>query len=187
MSERLETAHQNPVLPSHAELLERVQILEQALRARDDLLAIAVHELRNPMHTLLLQVASALQSARCHGDLDMQRRLERIKLIVNHDIKRAAVLLDACRNQLRFPLHTEDCDLGTLLAEVVKSFEAEATFNRVTVTVEAPASVPGRWDRMAVEQILSNLLSNAVKYGAGRPGRSAARDARRRPREIDSP
>jgi len=91
VSKRVDIARQNPVLPSHTgtELLERVEVLEQALQTRDDLLAIAAHELRNPMHTLLLQVTAALQSARCHGDLDMQRRLERIKLIVDRYIKRA--------------------------------------------------------------------------------------------------
>jgi signal transduction histidine kinase len=37
------------------------------------------------------------------------------------------------------------------------------------VAVEVPASLPGTWDRLALEQILDNLVTNAIKYGDGKP------------------
>ncbi|WP_157572616.1 histidine kinase dimerization/phospho-acceptor domain-containing protein [Nevskia soli] len=48
-----------------------IQRLRQALEERDDFLAIVAHELRNPLHTLSLQLAAACkqaESARSSGD-----------------------------------------------------------------------------------------------------------------------
>jgi two-component system, OmpR family, sensor kinase len=168
VAERVDSALPGLTEPSQAELLARIQVLEHALQTRDDLLAIAAHELRNPMHSLLLQITAALQIAKKKGDTDTHNRLERIKVVVDRYVKRATVLLDACRYQAhRFQLHAEDCDLGKLLRETVESFAAEAAFNRAEIRLHAPESVKGRWDRLGLEQIISNLISNAIKYGAG--------------------
>jgi two-component system, OmpR family, sensor kinase len=170
VAERVDSALLNVPAPTHADLLERIQTLEHALQTRDDLLAVAAHELRNPMHSLLLQVTAALQLARKHEDRDMAQRLERVKNVIDRYVKRATVLLDACRYQAhRFQIHAEDFDLGKLLHEIVESFEAEAAFNRVELRMSSVGSVKGRWDRLALEQIVSNLVSNAIKYGAGAP------------------
>jgi K+-sensing histidine kinase KdpD len=37
-------------------------------------------------------------------------------------------------------------------------------------------SLPGTWDRLAMEQIIDNLVSNAIKYGAHRPVEICAED-----------
>ena len=40
---------------------------------------------------------------------------------------------------------------------------------RCSIDTTAVQSVPGHWDRLRIDQILTNLLSNACKFGAGRP------------------
>lgn len=168
MAKRTDSALLGTSEPTQTELLERIQVLEQSLQIRDDLLAVAAHELRNPMHALLLQVSAALQVARKNGDRDMHQRLERVKNVVDRYVKRATVLLDACRYQAhRFQIHAEDCDLARIVADIVASFEAEAAFNHVVLRLQSVATATGRWDRLALEQIVSNLVSNAIKYGAG--------------------
>ncbi len=54
-----------------------------------------------------------------------------------------------------------------MVREVVESYSPEAVFNRSPLSVRAPPTLCGRWDRLALEQIVSNLISNAIKFGAG--------------------
>jgi signal transduction histidine kinase len=144
--------------------------LEQALRARDEFLSIAAHELRNPMHSLLLQVSAAVQVARQQGAAPLVRRLERVQQIVDRYVKRASLLLDVGRmNATGMLPQLESVDFAEVVREVVQSYAPEATFNRSPLQVKVPATLPGRWDRLALEQIVSNLISNAIKFGAGAP------------------
>jgi two-component system, OmpR family, sensor kinase len=152
-------------------LAARIATLEHQLRVRDEFLAIAAHELRNPMHALLLQVAASVQTARAQGTAGaaLVRRLERVQQIVDRYVKRASLLLDVARINNRSKLHVEDVDLAVIVREVVDSYMAEAEFYRCRLQARVPRSLPGRWDRLGVEQIVSNLVSNAIKFGAGTP------------------
>src|SRR5262249_51319380 len=70
-------------------------------------------------------------------------------------------------------------DFAEVVREVLESYAPEAAFNRSALNVNAPASLAGHWDRLALEQIVSNLISNAIKFGAG-----AAIDVTLESREI---
>jgi two-component system OmpR family sensor kinase len=151
-----------------ARLRARISELEQLLQARDEFLSIAAHELRNPMHSLLLQVSAAVQLARQQGATPLARRLERVQHIVDRYVKRASLLLDVGRlNATRLRPQVESVDFAEIVREVVESYSPEAVFNRSALNVRIPHSLCGRWDRLALEQIVSNLISNAIKFGAG--------------------
>jgi signal transduction histidine kinase len=155
---------------TEARLRARITELEQMLQARDEFLSIAAHELRNPMHSLLLQVSAAVQLARQQSASLLVRRLERVQHIVDRYVKRASLLLDVGRmNATRMPPQVESIDFAEIVRDVVESYAPEAAFNRSTLSVNIPHSLPGRWDRLALEQIVSNLISNAIKFGAGVP------------------
>ena len=150
------------------DVLARVAELTDAVAARDTFIAVAAHELRNPMMPVLGQLdllLSALKSGRCSLDT-AQQRIERIQAAVQGYLKRAVVLLDVSRiNSGRFRLDPVPCDLGALLRQIAEEFSAVARHSGVTLNVMAPASVLGVWDRLAIEQVVENLLSNAIKYG----------------------
>ena len=149
-------------------LLARISELGRLLQARDEFLSIAAHELRNPMHSLLLQVSAALQIARQQGSNPLARRLERVQHIVDRYVKRASLLLDVGRmNATRMRPQVESVDFAEIVREVVESYSPEAVFNRSTLDVRIATTLCGRWDRLALEQIVSNLISNAIKFGAG--------------------
>jgi len=153
---------------NEARLRARIAELEQLLQGRDEFLSIAAHELRNPMHSLLLQVSAALQLARQQGATPLARRLERVQHIVDRYVKRASLLLDVGRmNANRMHPQLEAVDFVEVVRDSVESYSPEAAFNRSPLTVHAPATLHGRWDRLALEQIVSNLISNAIKFGAG--------------------
>jgi two-component system, OmpR family, sensor kinase len=153
-----------------ARLRARITELEQMLQARDEFLSIAAHELRNPMHSLLLQVSAAVQLARQQSASPLVRRLERVQNIVDRYVKRASLLLDVGRmNATRMLPQVESVDFAEIVREIVESYAPEAVFNRSSLNVNIPPALPGRWDRLALEQIVSNLISNAIKFGAGAP------------------
>jgi two-component system OmpR family sensor kinase len=157
---------------AHQEMLRRISELAEAVAARDTFIAVAAHELRNPMTPILGQIdllMSAVKADRCPPEL-VGQRLERIQQTVRQYMKRAVVLLDVSRITTgKFRLEPSACDLAVLLREVVDEFTEAAQHSGVTIRLTAPENLPGTWDRLAVEQIVDNLVSNAIKYGGRTP------------------
>lgn len=152
------------------DLLKENQELREAVRARDEFLAIAAHELRSPMHALMLQVASAIALARRGGGDELLHRLDRMRVVLDRYVKRATLLLDISRiNASNIDLHFEKLDIAEVVRETVETYAVEAAFHRVDIQLSAPAGLHGRWDRLAIEQIVGNIVSNAIKYGDGKP------------------
>lgn len=152
------------------DLLKANEELREAVRARDEFLAIAAHELRSPMHALMLQVASAIALARRTGGEELLQRLERVRMVLDRYVRRATLLLDVSRiNAGAIDLRLEETDLAEVLREVVAIYAVEAAFNLVELRLRAPDVLVGRWDGPALEQVLGNLISNAIKYGDGKP------------------
>jgi len=86
------------------ELLRQVEELREAVRARDDFIAIAAHELRNPMTPVLGMTELALAAARRAPDTCPPRvtaLLERLQHAVQDYVKRATKLLDVSRIEVR--------------------------------------------------------------------------------------
>ncbi len=155
-----------------ADLERRVDELTAALAARDSFIAIAAHELRNPMTPIMGQIEAmlaAVRAGRCPPE-QVAERLQRIQLSVHRFWKRAGVLLDVSRiNNGNFRAASEDFDLVALLREVALAYAETTRRAEIRLTVIADESLPGTWDRLAVEQIIDNLLSNAIKYGGRTP------------------
>jgi signal transduction histidine kinase len=154
-------------------LRQQVEELRQAVRARDDFIAIAAHELRNPMTPLLGVADLALAAARAAGDTCPPRvtaLLERMQLIVQDYVRRATRLLDVSRIEAgNLQLEPAATDLSALVLSVAQRYEAKATRGRSPLELDVEGGVCGVWDRLAVEQVAENLLSNALKFGVGKP------------------
>jgi signal transduction histidine kinase len=157
---------------ANQDLVRRVADLSEAVAARDTFIAVAAHELRNPMTPILGQLdllLSAIKADR-YSPEQVEKRLERIQQTVRQYMKRAVVLLDVSRITTgKFRLEPGACDLAALLREVVDEFAEAAQHSGVTIKLAGPESLPGSWDRLAVEQIVDNLISNAIKYGGRTP------------------
>ena len=168
--------HDSP-LPSVQALSRRVEELtaeldeaRRAVRARDDFLAIAAHELRTPMNSLGLQLAALERLARRSAEPKLVDQLARARRILDRYVRRATLLLDVTRlNAGRMPIQPGPMDLSEVVADVVDSHADEAGFHGVTLRTEAQQPLVGYWDAQAIEEILSNLVSNALKYGGAGP------------------
>src|SRR5690348_10743519 len=122
------------LLDANRKLLEGNRELREAVRARDEFLAIAAHELRSPMHALMLQVASAIALARRASHEELLQRLERVRVVLDRYVKRATLLLDVSRiNAGSVDLRFEDVDIAEVLREIVDIYAGEAAFNLVEI------------------------------------------------------
>jgi signal transduction histidine kinase len=143
--------------------------MEEALAARDAFLAVAAHELRNPM-TPILAHAQRLRrvASQTEGGRDLAGGLERLEKLIEHYVRRATVLLDVSRITTgKFRLDLEVFDVADLARQTVEALTPAAHYLGSAIAIEAPDRLACRLDRLAVEQVLDNLISNAVKYGNG--------------------
>lgn len=172
MNSIVEFAAAGPVGTEEEILSLRAEVarLNAQITARDNLLAVAAHELRNPMHTLLLLTRAALSMARRGQVEEVTTKLERIRHVVDTYVKRATLLLDSARLEAgAWTADRNEFDLCDVVRDITASYEPEAQYAGSTITLQLPPSVRGAWDRLAVEQVVANLISNAIKYGDGNP------------------
>ena len=155
-----------------AEAERRLAELLNAVAARDNFIAVAAHELRNPMTPIIGQLELLLNGVRSgkYSLDEIEIRIERIHRSMGHYLKRAATLLDVSRiTSGNFKMAPAPCDLGEVVRLIAESLEETARHAGASLKVDAPQSFLGSWDRLALEQIIDNLVSNAIKYGGGGP------------------
>jgi len=155
------------------EVLARKRIeaqLAEALQARDEFVAVAAHELRNPLNVFHLSLQLLYRRA---GEVEGVREiLDRSRFQLNRLNMLVEGLLDVSRIRSgRFELHLEAFDLNDLATEVVARFFEQ--YPGVHISVETDSAAIGTWDRVRIDQAITNLLSNAIKYGEKRPVRVA--------------
>jgi PAS domain S-box-containing protein len=155
--------------------LENNRLLVEALdavRVRDDFLAVAAHELRTPLTSLLLQI-QLLERAVNRERLDAPSARRGLSAAQNQAHRLSTLvdgLLDVARlASNRLMLEVEDLDLRTVVEGLLATMAPDFRRAGCDVTLAAPEAVTGRWDRVRLEQVLTNLLTNAMKFGAGRP------------------
>lgn len=153
----------------HAEE-QRVQLLEraeQAIRARDDLLAMVSHDLRDPLNVIAM-ASSILEQEVAHDKA--MARVAMIRRASRQMEELIANLLDAASIESgRCTVEPVPLDLVALVHDVLDGFEPVATRKGVQVDKALEAPADGRLvlcDRARVAQVLGNLLGNALKFSA---------------------
>jgi two-component system, OmpR family, sensor kinase len=152
-----------------ARLRQQVEDLREAVRARDDFIAIAAHELRNPMTALSGLTELALAAA---GTCPPRATalLERLQHAIRDYIGRATRLLDVSRIETgNLRLAPRPIDLSQIVRATVRRYEVVAAHQRCDLELDIGDGIRGLLDPLAVEQAVENLLSNALKFGAGNP------------------
>jgi signal transduction histidine kinase len=151
-------------------LRERLAQALHAVRARDEFLAVAAHELRNPMHTAALAIGTVVTQAVRQGDVEIERRALRAQRAIDTLVRRAGLLLDVSRlNDGSFVLRRRTMDLAECLRAAVAQLDDQARHLSSPLQLDCPEALPGLWDPDALAQVADNLITNAIKYGAGQP------------------
>jgi PAS domain S-box-containing protein len=144
----------------------------EEVRARDEFLSVASHELRTPVTALHVQL-QVLQRVveRLGAPGPVRERVESLDRQVRRLAGLVEALLDLSRIRLgRMELSREPVDVSALAREVAAPYQADLDLaHGSSVTVRATSPVLASLDRVRIEQVLANLLGNAVKFGEGKP------------------
>lgn len=157
---RLRTAQQNLGLRARlSSLEERFHLLSDLAQDRDEQFENAVHDLRQPLHSLRLNVGQLI-AADGSGQGAEVARIDAAFGYLERLIGEA-LATDVTRD-LSAP---KGPDAGDVLTQVAEMFRADACAKGLTLRVEA-APVALNAPPLALMRILSNLVANAIKYTA---------------------
>lgn len=138
---------------------------QQAVRAREEVLAIVSHDLRNPLNAVtlgssLLQMSGTLSS-------EDREQVETIEVSARRMARLIEDLLDVTRLEggKRLPIQPGTVEVADLLGEAEELFRSQASAASVTLDYQADRGLPPvRADRHRVMQVLSNLIGNSLKF-----------------------
>lgn len=146
---------------AHARLYRAAR---EATRARDDVLGVVAHDLRNPLNTIVLSAQRLLQQQSREGAPRAPSPLCSILSSAHRMDRLIQDLLNVARldaGQLAVEVHPEPA--SALLQE---AFEAAGPLaSGLHLSLDVPETLPWvRADRERLLQVFSNLLGNALKF-----------------------
>ncbi len=139
---------------------------QEALRAREDLLAIVSHDLRNPLGVVLASSALLLKSSLPADKEERARRqVEAIQRAGNRMNRLIRDLLDFASIQGgRLSVNPRQQLAGDIVTEVLDALEPLAGPKGLHMTHETPAGLQVSCDHDRVVQLFSNVIGNAIKF-----------------------
>lgn len=143
--------------------------LTHALRARDEFLSIASHELKTPLLALKLRLEQLFLQTRRKAGSEAESIASGLEVALRQTGRLSRLvddLLDMSRIASgRLSLEREEVNLSDLVRDSVARLREVIERGGCSVSLNVQADVVGRWDRLRIEQVLANLITNAVKYG----------------------
>ncbi len=140
--------------------------MQQAVQARERLLAVVSHDLRNPL-TAILMMASTLSRVPADEDRrsESRRALDRICQSAKSMGRLIGDLLDAASLEAgRFSIERGNHAVNALAHDALESLQATAAERSVQLVLESNETFLVSCDRDRVLQVFSNLIGNAFKY-----------------------
>jgi signal transduction histidine kinase len=140
---------------------------QDATRARDDLVAIVSHDLRNPVHTIHMAASFLLDIAPADDRrVQARRQLEVIQRSATRANRLIQDLLDVARIQAGgLAVDPVPVDVRSLVTEAMEAATPLAGASSLKVTCDVGTSMPAvASDRERVLQVFANLIGNAIKF-----------------------
>jgi signal transduction histidine kinase len=144
------------------------EALHQAIRARDDMMGIVSHDLRNPASAVKMLARSILAEYRQRDDIpsDVAERVEIMQQAAAQIDALIQDLLDMTRLEAgRLTVLPRDVDPVPLVEDALQAMHALAESGRVALDATYAEALPMvHADPDRVTQLLSNLVGNALKF-----------------------
>lgn len=155
-------AHRAALAVEHAELFQEAQ---DAIAARDEILGVVSHDLRNPLNVVQLTTGFLLEQAEDRRS-DNVKKLALIQRASGRMNQMVQDLLDVSRMEAgRFSLERVDQDVASMVAEAEALLRPMAEQKSVAFECSVEEHLTTlRIDTHRMLRVISNLVGNAIKF-----------------------
>ena len=132
----------------------------EATKARDDMLGVVVHDLRNPLQTISI-LAAMLQKKGSEREIggEIAHAADRMNRLIRDLVD--VTLLEAGT----FTIKRERVSTRNVLSEALESQAPLAASASLTLRLDAPYDLPDVWvDHHRLLQVFENLVGNSIKF-----------------------
>jgi signal transduction histidine kinase len=140
---------------------------QQAIQARDDVMNILAHDLRNPLNSIGIQAQLVMRDLeKSGGSESLREAVTSIRSSVTSMDGLIRDLFDAARSEAgQLVRRIRPCEPARIVADAVSSARALAASKKLELTAAGVQGLPlVKADQERVRQVLSNLLGNAIKF-----------------------
>ena len=155
-------ARRAAIVVEHARLFNEAQ---QATRARDDVLAVVAHDLRNPLNTVSMAVSLMLESTPPER-VQERRQVEIVRRAADRMNRMIQDLLDVKRMESgRLAIDVKAESPVSLINDTIDMLRPIASGSTIRLEANVEEGLPQVLaDSARIQQVLSNLVGNAVKF-----------------------
>ena len=155
-------ARRAAIVVEHARLYHEAQ---QATRARDDVLAVVAHDLRNPLNTMTMALSLMLDSTPVEHTQE-RRQVEIVRRAADRMNRMIQDLLDVRRLESgHLGIDAKPESPASLVNDTIEMLLPLAKGSIITLEADvADNLLPVVADAARIQQVLSNLVGNAVKF-----------------------
>jgi PAS domain S-box-containing protein len=157
-----DVARRAAVVVEHARLFHQA---EQATRARDDVLAVVAHDLRNPLNTVTMAISLMLETTPVERTQE-RRQQEIVRRAADRMNRMIQDLLEVKRMEsghLSIDVKAESPD--DLVNDTIDMLRPLASGSSIEMVASVAENLPSVLaDAARIQQVLSNLVGNAVKF-----------------------
>jgi signal transduction histidine kinase len=155
-------AQRAAIVVEHARLFHEAQ---QATRARDDVLAVVAHDLRNPLNTVTMAVSLMLETTPPER-VEERRQVEIVRRAADRMNRMIQDLLDVKRMESgRLTTELKPEPPASIINDTIDMLRPLAAGSTIRLEADIEDNLPPVLaDAARVQQVLSNLVGNAVKF-----------------------
>src|SRR5581483_3909612 len=138
---------------------------QQALRAREEVLAIVSHDLRNPLNSIML--AASLLESTDHLSNEDREQVEVLQISAKRMKRLIEDLLDVTRLEggKQLPIEPTPLEIRPLMDETYELFKPLASSNSISLRCQVADDAQRVYaDHHRISQVFSNLIGNALKF-----------------------